>query len=118
MNDGRNGGYFSFEKLDVYRVSRELVSWVHQDLFLRLPRGAGSVRDQLNRASESVMLNIAEGAEQETPGKARQHYRHAKASAGECFAALDKLGLTGVGNLELGVQLTRRLGAMLRRMAN
>ena len=46
------------ERLDVYRVAREF------DVFAEriLPRrGCASLRDQLQRASSSTVLNIAEG---------------------------------------------------------
>ena len=46
------------ERLDCYRVSLEFV-----ELLPRLlpRRGYGSLRDQLDRASASILLNIAEG---------------------------------------------------------
>ena len=100
------------ERLDAYRVAVALRRAV-VDLFGVADH---ALRDQARRASRSVMLNIAEGCESETPGRRRQHYRYAKASAGESFAVLDGLSLTGVQDLDHGIQLTRRLGAMLRRM--
>ena len=48
---------------------------------------------------------------------ARKHYRHAKASAGECCAILNDLEILGVPGLEPGFQKIRRLGAMLRKLA-
>ena len=51
---------FGHEKLDVYRISIEYVSWVytHCDKLSGTQRHA---RDQLLRASQSIPLNIAEG---------------------------------------------------------
>ncbi len=67
----KEGGYFSFERLDVYRVAREFRAWVVHDLLPRIPKGEGDSRDQLRRASKSISFNIAEGAEQETRPMAR-----------------------------------------------
>ncbi len=113
----REGGYFSFERLDAYQVAREFRTWVVHDLIGRIPRGESDTRDQLRRASKSITFNIAEGAEQETLPMARRHYRHAKASAGECCAILDDLEILGVSGLEPGFRKIRRLGAMLRKLA-
>lgn len=113
----KEGGYFSFERLDAYQVAREFRAWVVHDLLTRIPKGESDTRDQLRRASKSITFNIAEGAEQETRPMARKHYRHAKASAGECCAILDDLEILGVEDLEPGFRKIRRLGAMLRRLA-
>ena len=114
---GKKGGYFSFERLDVYRVAKEFRAWVVHDLLPRVPKGEGDSRDQLRRASKSISFNIAEGAEQETRPMARKHYRIAKASAGECCAVLDDLEILGVPQLEPGFRKIRRIGAMLRKLA-
>jgi four helix bundle protein len=110
-------GYFSFERLDAYQVAREFRVWVVHDLLSRIPKGESDSRDHLRRASRSILLNIAEGAEQETRPMARKHYRIAKASAGECCAVLDDLEILGVSGLEPGFRMVRRLGAMLRKLA-
>lgn len=47
------------EKLEVYQAALEFISWT-VPLSERLPASA-SVRNQLDRASTSVPLNIAEG---------------------------------------------------------
>jgi len=48
-----------YEKLEVYQASLEFITWTIP-LLDRLP-GNASVRNQLDRASTSVPLNIAEG---------------------------------------------------------
>lgn len=116
-HESTKGGYFSFERLDAYRVAREFRAWVVDDLQDRIPKGESDSRDQIRRASKSIPFNIAEGAEQESLPMARKHYRHAKASAGECCAILNDLEMLGVPGLESGFQMIRRLGAMLRRLA-
>ncbi len=109
-------GVFSHEQLDVYKVSVRFAAWAWP-ASKRLPVGRSAVRDQLMRASESVVLNIAEGAQQVSRPMARKHYRIALASAAECAAALDLLAVYGVKGLKEGRLLVNRLGAMLRRMA-
>ena len=47
------------EKLEVYQASVEFIAWTIS-LLERLP-GSASVRNQLDRASTSIPLNIAEG---------------------------------------------------------
>ncbi len=108
---------FSFELLDVYQVAREFVRWVHQDLFPRLPNGFSKEKDQISRAALSVMLNIAEGAEQESFLNKRKHYRIARGSAGECAAVLDALSVMGISHLEKGERLIRRAGSMLFKLS-
>lgn len=49
--------------------------------------------DQLDRASISVALNIAEGAGRSTPRERARHYTIARGSAVECLACMDLLEL-------------------------
>lgn len=77
---------FPHEKLIVHQKSIEFVAWV-QPVIERLPRVA--VRDQLDRASTSVPLNIAEGnVKFSKPDRAR-FLQFAQGSAVECAACLD-----------------------------
>ncbi len=58
-----------------------------------------NLRDQLRRASSSVVLNAAEGFGSRSRGIKRRHYEIARGSAMECVAILDlavALGLEGV----------------------
>jgi four helix bundle protein len=77
-----------FQRLDVYRVALEF-----QVLVPRLVprRGYARLRDQLDRASSSVLLNIAEGAGRFSRSDKAQFYLVARGSAMECAAALDVL---------------------------
>ena len=57
-----------------------------------------NLRDQLRRASSSVVLNTAEGFGLASRGVKRRHYEIARGSAMECVAILDlavALGLEG-----------------------
>ena len=51
--------HFDHEKLQVYHASLKFITWT-TDLLERVPKGL-SVSDQLDRASTSIPLNIAEG---------------------------------------------------------
>ena len=109
-------GVFAHDRLDVYRVALEFAAWARQ-ASLPLPTGRAALRDQLGRAAESVVLNIAEGSGQRSLAVARRHYRIARGSAAECSAAVDLLGIYGVADPAPGRALIRRIGAMLGRMA-
>ena len=54
-----------------------------------LPRGNGSLADQLRRASQAIPLLIAEGANRRTGKQERQRYVEARGEAGEVAAALE-----------------------------
>ncbi|HMP32898.1 MAG TPA: four helix bundle protein [Kiritimatiellia bacterium] len=79
------------EKLRSYQLSLELVGWL-EPFWETIPSRL-SVKDQLDRASTSIPLNIAEGNGKYT-GKDRCHYFDiARGSALECAPALDVLNI-------------------------
>ena len=57
----------------------------------------GDLRDQLFRASESMVLNIGEGAAASSIPLKNKHYTQARMSAWEVSAALDLMILRGRG---------------------
>ena len=73
------------ERLDVYRVAVE-AQVAAATLVLAEHR---ILRDQLERASVSVVLNICEGAGRRSRKDKRRHYAIARGSAMESAAALD-----------------------------
>ena len=74
--------YFDFEQLDVYYLAVE-----HLELVTRV-RATAKVLDQLDRASESILLNIAEGMGKPVRSKDRRKYfRTALGSAKESACA-------------------------------
>jgi four helix bundle protein len=79
---------FDHERLDVYRMAVEFDGTVCK---LLPRRGHAALRDQIERASASVMANIAEGAGRWAPGEKRHFYGIARGSATECVALLDAL---------------------------
>ena len=76
------------ERLDVYQRALEFHSLV---LALLPPRGFRNLRDQLERASLSVVLCIAEGAGRTSRQDKRRFYEMARGSATESAAVLDVL---------------------------
>jgi four helix bundle protein len=81
--------YFDHEKLDVYRNSIAFCAWVGD--FLPLITQKTSAKDQLDRASTSIPLNIAEGNGKFSVKDRARFLKMARGSALECAAALDVL---------------------------
>jgi len=97
------------EKLDVYRVALEFQAIVSQ---LVPKRGYAELRDQLDRASISIVLNTAEGCGRRSPADKARFYSMARGSATECAAIVDLLGVRGL----VDVRLRRRARALLVRV--
>ncbi len=111
---------FGHEKLTTYGVALEFLTFA-SEIARRMPRAKGQAGDQLQRASESICLRIAEGAGLENgSAEQRRHYRAARASALECAAALDvaraRRVLTEDGRTE-GRALLDRIVRMLSKLA-
>jgi four helix bundle protein len=81
--------YFDHEKLDVYRYSIAFCAWVGD--FLPLITTKTSAKDQLDRASTSIPLNIAEGNGKFSAKDRARFLEMARGSALECAACLDVL---------------------------
>ncbi len=77
-----------YRRLDVYQAALELNVLVER-LANALPRGNHELADQARRAAMSVVLNLAEGAGEFSPGEKARFYRIARRSATECSAAMD-----------------------------
>jgi four helix bundle protein len=78
------------ERLHVYQLALEL----HAVLSTVVPRrGYAVLRDQLERASLSIVLNIAEGAGRTSGPDKRRFYVQARGSTTECAALVDVLRL-------------------------
>ena len=89
--------YLSHERLDVYHLALQF----HVGVMTLLPeKGQRNLRDQLERASLSIVLNIAEGAGRCTPPERRRHFIIALGSVYECAAILDVLRLRRLASPE------------------
>ena len=75
------------ERLDVYRIAAEFQR-LASDLARRSPH---PFRDQLERASLSIVLNIAEGYGRRSPADKARLYVIASGSARECQALVEIL---------------------------
>ena len=81
-----------FERLDVYRVALEFQVLASS---IALPPGRRELRDQLDRAALSIVLNTAEGAARVGAADKARFFAMARGSAMECAAVLDVLRATG-----------------------
>jgi four helix bundle protein len=80
-------GYFDHEKLDVYQEAIAFVGW-WADIRSRCS-AAPNVQDQMDRASTSTPLNIAEGNGKYSMRDRCRYFQIARGSALECAACLD-----------------------------
>jgi four helix bundle protein len=80
---------FDHEKLKVYQESVAFVAWA-DGILQRCPDKA-AVKDQLDRASTSIPLNIAEGNGKWSSRDRCRFLEIARGSAVECAACLDVL---------------------------
>jgi four helix bundle protein len=81
--------YFDHEKLDVYREAIDFCGWVGE--FLATISAKAAAKDQLDRASTSIPLNIAEGNGKFSGRDRARFLEMARGSALECAACLDVL---------------------------
>ncbi|MGA7273269.1 MAG: four helix bundle protein [Candidatus Udaeobacter sp.] len=81
--------YFDHEKLDVYQESIVFCGWVG-DLLSEITSKAAA-KDQLDRASTSLLLNIAEGNGKFSDADRSRFLEIARGSALECAACRDVL---------------------------
>ena len=93
-----NYPHFDHEKLIAYQRSLQFVAWASQ-LMETLPARL-AVRDQLDRASTSIPLNIAEGNSKHTAPDRCRYFDTARGSALECAACLDVLVARGKCTVE------------------
>jgi four helix bundle protein len=109
---------FDHEKLDVYRVALEFVSWSF-DLCGRLMGANRPAREQLLRSSQSIPQNIAEGNGKRSLADRQRFLEIARGSALESAATLDILAVCqaiSADEAETGKRTLHRIVAMLTRM--
>ncbi len=105
------------ERLDCYRLALEL-SRLAPSL---VPRGHAALRDQLERASSSALLNLAEGYARWQKREKAHLYDIARGSALESAAAIDLLRVRGLADAavcsrarELASRVALMLGGLMR----
>jgi four helix bundle protein len=79
---------FLFAKLKVYQRAVGLAERV-STLTSKFPRGSWYLADQLNRASLSISLNIAEGNGRSTERDRRNFFSIARGSVHECVPLIE-----------------------------
>lgn len=79
-------GMFDFEKFPVYIRSEEIYAIIVRDIFSK--QITKNIRDQLQRASTSIILNIAEWAGKYSKADKKNYYLTARWSAHECVAII------------------------------
>jgi four helix bundle protein len=106
--------YFDHEKLIAYQRSIQFVAW-SSPLLEKLPPKL-AVAGQLDRASTSVALNIAEGNAKYTAPDRCRYFDTARGSALECAACLDVLvakGRCSEEEVERGKEVLRETVSLL-----
>jgi len=84
---------FDHERLEVYQASLQFIAWL--ELFLEKVPKSLPVREQLDRASSSIPMNLAEGNGKFTKPDRCRFFDIARGSALECAAGLDVLAAKG-----------------------
>ncbi len=108
----------SHERLDVYKASIEFLA-IATDILEKLPSGSTVISNQLDRASLSIVLNIAEGAGKQTAPDKHKFFGIAKGSAMECGGIFDALLVKRKIDREsfvTGKKLLIRIVSMLSKM--
>lgn len=103
--------FLGHEQLDVYRLALVVARWAGKQA---IPTQRKHLRDQLVRAADSVVLNIAEGAGREPGDARRNHFRIAAGSASEVAAVLDLVELPDRAAKQ---EELRRVVAMLSKLS-
>lgn len=80
---------FDFEKLDIYKKAKKFNTDVRN--FIKSTKLDSTTKDQLRRASFSIVLNIAEGSGRFSKADRRNFYVISSSSIFECIAIFDVL---------------------------
>ena len=113
---------FDHEKLDVYRIQLQVVGWIDQlleEVQQKTPGTTREVRNQLDRASLSVLLNIAEGNGKRQRRTCAKSFDIARGETSESAACLDALvakRICGQHRIREGKELLERVFAMLTKL--
>ena len=104
--------YFDHEKLDVYQEAIAFCGWVGE--FLTEISSKAAAKDQLNRGSTSIPLNIAEGNGKFSSKDRARFFEIARGSALECAACLDVLLVRKLAMEEQVVLAKERLSRIVQ----
>jgi four helix bundle protein len=104
--------YFDHEKLDVYQEAIGFCGWVGE--FLNAISAKAAAKDQLDRASTSIPLNIAEGNGKFSAKDRARFFEMARGSALECAACLDVLLVRKLASEEQVILAEERLSRIVQ----
>jgi four helix bundle protein len=114
------GSLKSFEEFEVWQTSREITFKIYDLTKQNAFAGDFGLKNQIRRASISVMSNIAEGHESQTKSVFIRHLGIAKGSAGEVrsqlYVAFDQKYITEVefnATTELCKKASRQIAALM-----
>jgi len=98
----------NYRNLRVYQLSIEILPLVNE-VCACIPRGYGTLSDELKRAALGISRNIAEGSGKRTKKNRERYMGDARGSAMECGSVLDAcIALTFVTKKDVEV-LDRKL---------
>src|SRR5438093_9005969 len=103
---------FDHEKLDFYQESIAVCGWVGD--LLSDVSGKAAAKDQLDRASTSLPLNIAEGNGKFSDADRSRFLEIARGSALECAACLDVLVVRKLANQDQVILAKERLARIVQ----
>jgi four helix bundle protein len=109
---------FGHERLDVYKLSLQYVAYAYQ-LSAHLHGKHRFAKEQLLRASQSIVLNIAEENGKSSSPDRRRFFEIARGSALECAAIQDVLEISSALTAEENLrhkQVLNRIVSMLTKM--
>ena len=113
---------FDHEKLDVYQLQLKFIAWLAElleEISVKTTVKIGTVRDELDRASLSSLLNTAEGNGKRQRQVRAKFFDDSRGSSTECAACLDALVAKGATTEERvleGKTMLLRIVSMLCRL--
>jgi four helix bundle protein len=113
---------FDHEKLDVYQLQLKFIAWLTlllEEISKNAPGKTREVRDEIERASLSSLLNTAEGNGKRQRQVRAKFFDDARGSATECAACLDAsvaMGATSEERVLEGKTMLVRIVSMLCRL--
>ena|SRR5579872_891595 len=105
-----NDHLLAFQRLDSYRVGKQLAKRVHEARIRD-----SELRDQATRAAKSAFLGLCEGLPSDAAGIRRRHFDIANNSLHELVGAVDLAEAIGAVDAEIALEVLS-LAARLKRM--
>ena len=107
---------FMFEKLEVYQKAVDFADTIAR-ITQGFPKGTYYISDQLNRASLSISLNIAEGNGRWHKADRKHFFIIARGSCHECIPILEICKRRNLLNPEIHNELKQQLETIAKMLA-